>query len=65
MERKANGSPFLSKKSSIFDGKKTSIAPKQRSKKTRDKYKPKPNSIAEFVTNQITDLAWPLKKEGE
>ena len=65
MERRAKGTPFLQKKSSIFGNKKTSIAPKQRNEKTRNKYKPKPGSAAEFITNQIADLAWPLKKEGE
>jgi hypothetical protein len=66
MERRAKSAPFLQKKSSIFDGvKKTTIAPEQRSEKARKKYKPKSGSAAEFITNQITDLAWPLKKEGE
>tara|TARA_R110000765_G_C18650542_1_gene575497 strand:+ start:401 stop:598 length:198 start_codon:yes stop_codon:yes gene_type:complete len=65
MERKSNSSPFLQKKSTIFSGKKTSIAPKQRSEKSRNKYKPKSGSAAELITNQIVDLAWPLKAEGK
>lgn len=65
MERRAKSAPFLQKKGSIFGSKTSSIAPKQRSEKTRKKYKPKPGSAADFITNQITDLAWPIKKEGE